>query len=154
MKLLIISLLASALLGTHLCQAAGSETPRSFLRGIYAHYADESSDFDPTGDAAGGIFDPRLLFLIRQDQAVPAGEEGWLDSDPICACQDFANFRLRKISIEKKGYGEVLATVDFENDGAKKRVTYDLVRITGHWKIRDIKEPGIPSLRMFLALHH
>ena len=60
---------------------------RAFVDGLYQAY--QAGDPDYLWNGADGAFSPRLLSLIRKDQAdAPEGETGLLDWDPICDCQD------------------------------------------------------------------
>jgi hypothetical protein len=69
---------------------ASAQTPadgRAFVTGLYGAYNGGEPDY--LGRQAGAVFSPRLLSLVRKDQAAtPEGEVGALDWDPICDCQD------------------------------------------------------------------
>jgi hypothetical protein len=120
----------------------------AFLRSVYAPYRADGKPIDLTGPQAEKILDPSLVALLREDQAAVQGEVGVLDGDPICACQDF-DIRSIQASVRPDGDGKATAIVRFKNFGRAKvtEVRFDLVAIKGAWRIFDIHEKEIPSLR-------
>jgi hypothetical protein len=136
------------------CVAATGQSASQFLRTLYAHYASGQSDFNPTGRLAPTLFTPALLSLIRHDQTREAGDVGRLDHDPVCACQDFDGFRPQSITITTETSAATHAIVRFHNAGHETTVGYSLVRQHGQWKIADIANPAMPSLRHFLSPTH
>jgi hypothetical protein len=134
-------------------QAAAQDitSAEGFLRKLYNGYLTGQPAPNPTGRAAGELFTTALLALIRADQALAAGELGVLQRDPICACQDYDRLEQLKISMEPAGPTQARGTVSFVNSGTPTTVQYRLVEQDGRWRIGDIAEPGIPSLRHFLA---
>jgi len=82
--------LLAALLPPLQAQAGLSlDAARTFTAGLYAAYRHGEPDY--AGARARTTFAPRLLALIRDDKAAtPPGDEGTLDWDPICNCQDDA----------------------------------------------------------------
>ncbi len=151
MKPFLCGVLVPFLLSGSFCRAAPPRTPRAFLQALHAHYAPGRSGFSPTG-AADALFTPSLLALIHQDQAVPAGAVGRLDSDPVCACQDYDGFMPQTIKVTAQTADTARATVRFNNDGTETVVGYDLVGRAGQWRIDDIADPQMPSLRAFLTV--
>jgi hypothetical protein len=127
----------------------------NFLRRLYANYDGKHQDVDLIGDHASQWFDPELAALIEAERS--SGEAGTLDSDPICDCQDYGHLSVRITVLTADGKGaraSVVATetdTGFDADGRKPRAfTYDLVRMNGQWRIHDISEPQMPSLRQAL----
>ena len=120
-----------------------------FLRGLYAPYVRGKAP-DPTGNMANDIFTPGLLGLIRKDKASAAGEVGRLDHDPICACQDYDALKSLRIDLSSTGRDATHAAVSFLNNGQSVTVGFSLVRTAAGWRIDDLQERGIASLRAFL----
>ena len=69
-----------------------------------------------------------LAGLIKADRALALGEVGVLD-----------------------GPKRTKATVAFDNAGTKTTVRYRLEAVDGKWRIADISEPSLQSLRRVLA---
>jgi hypothetical protein len=136
------------LLGEAVAQT--EESPSQFISKIYDQYSLGKPAPDFLGSAADELFTPRLLKLIRADQALANGEAGLLDRDPICACQDYHDIGVKNIDVKTKGHDEATASVGIENAGKKMTIIFSLVRAPGGWKIDDIEEDQIHSLRAFL----
>ena len=128
-------------------QEAG--TPDDFLRNLYAPYAAGNAP-SPIGPAAASLFDPGLLVLIQRDQQLANGEVGILDHDPICGCQDYDPLTMIAVSVEPPTGDRVVASVSFMNGTEPVMVGFQLVTVQGQWRIYDIEEANIPSLRALL----
>lgn len=146
-------LLLAAMLATVAAPAVAQDlkSAEAFLRSLYSGYMTGQKTPSPTGQAANGLFAPPLLALIRADRALAAGEAGILDQDPICACQDYDKLEQLKIGLEPAGPARANGTVSFENSGTATTVQFSLMEVDGKWRIGDISEPGIKSMRRFLA---
>jgi hypothetical protein len=107
------------------------------------------------------LFDADMRKLMEEDRRLtPAGDEGALDSDPFCACQDDTGM---KVQFRVLGATATAATAEANlvyPDG-KDRVVFRLVREHGLWRIHDMASKDMPSLRKvfidsnaFLAKHH
>ena len=127
------------------------ESAAAFLRRIYAPYVAGTAE-SPTDRLATSLFDPGLLQLVRRDEAAAHGEVGVLDHDPLCACQDYSPLSDVAINVPPQPRDRVThATVSFRNGDPRVRIAFQLVRVGGRWRIHDIAEPDIPSLRRLLA---
>jgi hypothetical protein len=134
------------------CPVASGQDVKSaeaFLRAIYAAYTPKGKPVDLTGPHAETILAPSLAALMRTDQALADGEVGAIDSDPICACQDF-DIRSVTVAAAADGPDKTRATASFRNFGKPTRVEFDLVAAGSGWRIYDIHEEDIPSLRKLL----
>jgi hypothetical protein len=123
----------------------------SFLRTLYAGYAPGKKPPASFGKDVDRLFAPALAGLIRADSALAMGEVGTLDSDPICACQDWDKLKVTKIDLMPDGPKRARATVSFDNAGGKTTVRYWLEAVDGKWRIADISERSMESLRQMLA---
>jgi len=122
---------------------------RRFVAGLYAAYGKEPGP-DYTAHGAGqDIYAPKLLALMRKDEAAAQGEVGAVDFDPICDCQDYSITRVT-ISVNRAASGKTIAQVRFKNSNAWQRVTLDLVPVGGVWKISDVHGTHVKSLLRFL----
>jgi hypothetical protein len=127
-----------------------TETARVFLDRIYAQYVGPGNGPQCLGKDAPELFAPELLTLIREDQRNSQGEVGLLDHDPICSCQDFENLKVTKIKVTESGTNRAKAKVSFVNGGRKVEVGFLLVRKSDQWRILDIQESKVPSLKSYL----
>lgn len=131
-------------------RAQDAKTVEPFLHGIYDRYKASGAPVDISGPEAAELYDPDLLALIRADQKAVNGEAGVLDADPICACQDH-DIRAVKLSIRSVGVAHVEATATFKNLGTATVIRFDLVAVDAGWRIADIHEKGVGSLKKALA---
>lgn len=122
-----------------------------FLRILYDGYTKSRKVPDPIGKDPGRLFTPALAGLIKADRALALGELGILDINPICACQDWAGLKVTKIEVAPDGPKRAKATVSLDNAGGKMTVHYRLEAVDGQWRIADIAERSIESLRQMLA---
>ena len=118
---------------------------RAFETGLYAAY--ERGEPDYLGRGAGAVFSPRLLSLIRSDQAAtPEGDAPALDWDPICDCQDSDELEGLAVVTARAGSGRVRATARFRQGGETRTVRLDLVSAGGRWRVDEIRTSDVPSL--------
>ncbi len=131
--------------------SAAPASPVAFLESIYARYVPEGRPFNPLGIEAPRFFTPGLLALVRRDRIQARGEVGQLDGDPICACQDFGPLTGFHYTIGNQTPARTEVTAEFINQDKPTRVHFTLKPVSGGWRIDDIAEPGIPSLRRLLG---
>lgn len=119
--------------------AGGADQALAFVKSFYV------GDGPPMD---GKTFDPSMTALIQQDaKRTPKGDEGALDSDPFCDCQD--NTGMQTGFVVKSVTPETAVVVANLNFGGSHTdaVTYDLVMQPAGWRVHDISSSGIPSLR-------
>jgi hypothetical protein len=143
----ILLLLGCLAAGT--AQAQDIKAAESFLKGIYANYKAKGAGVDLTGPKAETVVTPDFANLLRLDQQAVNGEVGVIEADPICSCQDF-DIRAVTLSIQPDGSGRAKATAGFKNLGHSTQISFDLATIGGQWRIDDIHDKDIPSLRKAL----
>lgn len=124
-------------------------TAAKFLHTVYASYRPDGHPISPTDSRANLIYSHALLELMASDRRAVQGEAGILDADPICACQDY-DIRSVQITAAVTSQGRVRATATFSNLGAHTTIGFDLISAGSGWRIADIHEPNIPSLRTAL----
>lgn len=149
MRLLIITCSIGILLAPQ-TWASDAKAARAFLEQVYAKYAASSKGPDTLGKDAPDLFAPELLALIREDQRISQGEIGLLDHDPICSCQDSEGLQVTAVQVTPMGQYRVKAKVSFVNGGHPVRVGFSLIQESGHWRILDIAEATVPSLKRYL----
>ena len=130
-------------------QAQDLKAAESFLRSIYATYTAKGHPADLSGPKAETILEPSLAALLRTDQKLADGEVAALESDPICNCQDF-DIHGATVAATADGAGKAKATASFKNFGKTYKVEFDLVASGTGWRIFDIHEQDMPSLRKLL----
>ena len=147
---LLLAISLAALLVSHGWGEDG-QSAREFLQQVYAKYAGNGEGPQTLGKDAPKLFAPELLALIREDQRRSQGEVGLLDHDPICSCQDFEGLEVTAIKVTPGRAARAKAEITFVNSGNAVRVGFELVRKSRHWRILDVIEAEIPSLRAYLA---
>ena len=124
--------------------AQDQKSATAFLAEIYTHYKDGAEPPDPAT-----VYDPVLQKLIADDATALDGDVGVLDGDPICDCQDY-DIRAVKLTVHMRGPGRADATAAFKNLGRAVTVRFDLVAVDGAWRIADIRNSGMGSLKQAL----
>lgn len=152
-------IVACAILSSQPAHAADLSGPdlgaaKVFLVKLYSHYPQRrgASAFDPTGRGAPAVFDPAMIALFREDaRLTPKGDEGAIDSDPICHCQDDDGMVSTVEAVTPAGPSKATAQVRLRFTAARPvetvRLDMDLVVVNGQWRIHDIHAKDEPSLR-------
>jgi hypothetical protein len=144
--------LASVL--TAACAAAGAAradaAAKAFLEKIYAAYKGKNSKGVPLdSDAKLRLyFEPKLAALMIKDMkdAQKRGDVPELDSDPFVAGQDWEIGPV-DIAVRDTAPDKASAAVKFANFKMPTTVLYDLVKLSGSWRIADITWDGKDTLR-------
>ena len=131
---------------------------RSFVTALYSHYPapKHGPEFDPTGRSAGAVFDPGMVAMLREDKRLTQpGDEGAIEADPLCACQDDSGLKadIGDIHPVDASHASAAVTLHFRASRPPEtiHVTLDLVDVQGQWRIHDISTKDMPSLRTYLA---
>ena len=155
-KVILASLaFAASLLPLAAPAARPPASAEAFIHELYAAYHPGGRPIELTGPRAAIVLAPALLALVEADKRALGGETGALDADPICACRSWSRLEIRRLVITQRRHNRAQADVvfvDARRHGAAipREVRYDLVRIAGAWKIFDLHERGILSLRQKL----
>jgi hypothetical protein len=147
---------ATALLAQTTFPAAAmpAQSPEQFVRGLYAQYVPGGKPVAFDYPEAGRIVDSDMLALLRRDRDLtPKGDEGVLDADPVCQCQDWGTLKILSMEIKPVDKDRSSATVAFSNLDGHQTVRLDLVRVNGRWKIHDIGTADSPSLLTYLRTY-
>jgi hypothetical protein len=152
--------LAAALLapsGSTRAAALDAAGAKAFVESIYARYhGPDAEAFVPLSDTtASTLFEPSTAKLILQGSKVNEEEEvGPLDFDPICTCQDPDGIRA-DVTAQMTGPATATATaiVYFpqQPQSTRREVRFDLVGANGVWRVHDLHEQDLPSLRALMA---
>jgi hypothetical protein len=129
---------------------AASLSPVDFLKQVFANYR-LVTNFNPLGKGAPGIFSAGLLKLIRQDERNAHGEVGRLDHDPVCDCQDYDVMTGFDYVLTQQTDNRASVSVRFVDGATPTSVSFVLVRTGNEWRIDDVADPKMPSLRRFLT---
>jgi hypothetical protein len=145
---------ALILCGSFAAASAQTASPKAFVEAIYKTYLGKNAKGVPLADEAAirRYFAPPLADAMVKDRADAdkAGEVPTLDGDPFIDAQDWQIARL-KVEVKPAGADTATATVTFTNFRKPVRVTLDLVRVTGAWRIAEIKMPS-GSLRELMKV--
>ncbi|WP_254073473.1 DUF3828 domain-containing protein [Acidisphaera sp. S103] len=91
-----------------------------------------------------------MLKLIREDERNAHGEVGRLDHDPVCDCQDYDVMTGFDCVVTQQTDRRASVSVRFVNGATSTSVSFVLARIGNEWRIDDVADPQMPSLRRFL----
>lgn len=139
-----------------MARSPGLADAKAFVASVYAHYPTKTGPgtFDPTGKNAGEIFDRATAALLREDARLANGEEGAIDADPICQCQDDTGMKVDGIAVSAPGPDRVVAKVRLRfaemRPAVVVNVDLDLVVEHGRWRVHDIRSHDMASLRRAL----
>jgi hypothetical protein len=118
---------------------SGRSAAEQFLRAVYAKY---QADGDGVSANDRAVYDSRLLTLMRADrEAAGKGYVGWLDFDPLCACQDF-DIRAVKIAFLPAGNRWRDAEVRFRNLDQDVTLHLELRFTPVGWRVADVSSPS------------
>lgn len=113
---------------------ADSASAEAFVRRIYARFSQETAE---TAEAAP--YSARLTALLAENaRLTPAGDQGYLDSDPFCGCQDWDSFSLDNVAIIPIGDDRLDGAVTFTNRGVRAQHAVVMVREQGQWRVDDV----------------
>ena len=137
-----------------IADAADAAAAKTYLEGLYAHYkTSKDSTFELYAVDGRGPFDPDLVALLKADQKALKGDEGVLESDLLCDCQDFESLHAT-IAVQSATPTTARATSDFQDSGIADAKpghdSFDLVKVGQVWRIDDIHTADMPSLRKAL----
>ena len=134
---------ASVLLGGWAARAQDAGRAEAFIRQLYARYTTKQ-EFSPFADVltVRAIATPGLAQLVHRDQVLStaAHDEGGLDADPVCGCQDPGGMRLDSVAVAPGAAGQATATaiLQFGSDRVTRR--FLLQAVGGEWRIDDITD--------------
>ena len=151
-NLLLVGVILAAT--TSFASAAAPSEARQFVAGRYDRYRHPGTEY--LGRDARLAFTKKLLLLIRVDQArAPNGYARTLDWDPICDCQDPDGIRLKTLDVRVVAPTKAKALVALAwKGGATRRVTLDLAKVDGIWRVADVYTRETPSLVALLQRQH
>ena len=118
------------------------DTPEALIEAFYAPYLADNMDFDP--DAEIAFRSASLQGLYEADEAATLpGDQGTLDFDPYIGGQDWTITDFEAGQAQVRG-DTASIEVTFKNFGDMRKLTYELVKEDGGWKINDLvsKTPG------------
>jgi len=131
--------------------ALDAASARAFVEKLYSHYPTKpgQSEFNPTGKNASQVFDPGMIEAFREDTKLAGGEVGFVDSDPLCQCQDDSGLKAKVVSVTVTGPNAADAVVNLEypSDKVTIALTLHLVPVNGAWRIYDLSAGDVKSYR-------
>jgi len=132
--------------------ALDAASARAFVEKLYSHYPSKPgnrSAFDPTGKNASQVFDPGMIAAFREDTRLAHGEVGFVDSDPICQCQDDSGLKatIASATITAPNAADVVVNLEYPSDKVTIVLTLHLVPVNGAWRIYDLSAGDVKSYR-------
>jgi hypothetical protein len=133
---------------------AGAEnqtaTAQAVVTDLYKQHDSKKSPFFQTKSRAllDKYFTKELVDMIWNDAITSKNEVGVLAGDPLYNAQDIEikNFSIGKATVTGD---RATVPVSFTNYTKKEALTFDLVRVSGAWKIDDINYGGGESLKQW-----
>jgi hypothetical protein len=147
-SLIVFLCLLPAIAGAE-SSATDAASVRAFFESIYRHYGKNGKGIDPLGTAGAKVFDSSFRALLRADaRAAGPGEVGVVDSDLLCACQDWDNVRDLSVALRPGGPSITIADVSFAlgtGTNARRKIEFALVRVHGDWRIHNVIDRTDPA---------
>ncbi|AQR63442.1 hypothetical protein BZG35_08695 [Brevundimonas sp. LM2] len=122
--------------------AAQSLGPEPFVRALYAQYEVGGPQGDRPAPGQEPLYSRTLNALVGADFRAANGEVPTLNYDPICACQDQADFAVTAVAVAQSAPNAAEANVSFTNLGEARTLTLKLVREGVNWKVDDVVDDG------------
>ncbi|MGH8053533.1 MAG: DUF3828 domain-containing protein [Stenotrophomonas sp.] len=118
---------------------------RTFLSHVYASYHPDAPLHAMLPDEQ--VYAPALLAAMEANRKAYDGEVGYLDSDPLCQCQDTAqDLRALDFEITPLGAGRLRAAATLADVDNPLALDLTLSRHGDQWRVADIASPRAPSL--------
>ena len=129
--------------------APDTASARAFVEKLYSHYPSKphGKAFDPTGKNASEVFDRGMIAAFREDARLSNGEVGFVDSDPLCQCQDDTDLKSKVESVTMTGPNAADVVVNLQYPDATRALTLHLVPVNGAWRIHDLSMGDMKSYR-------
>lgn len=121
------------------------------VQDIYSNLYREDSKLSSL-DQAEGIYSTKLQGLIKNERQkqIASGGTGKLSADPLCNCQNPASVKVIKITLNNENLDKASVNVALSVSGNIEKLSLDLIKESGGWKISDVVSQEIPSLEQFL----
>lgn len=124
--------------------AAAGQSPQAFVERLYDSYRNEN--YSPF-EHSERVFAPQLNAAIKEDERLAHGDVGFLDGDPICACQDTGGMHSRLVSVSASGRSATAhVLLKWDGDEESRDVRLNLVRTPAGWRVADVGTSDEPSL--------
>jgi hypothetical protein len=120
-----------------------------WTKNLYVEYKKNFIEMSILGPNADTIYCPELLKLVQSDKKIANGENGFLDWDPLCDCQDPEGIQIDQITLDRK-YKAIYVDLKFTISETKMSLTLKLSKIGKKWLICDVGSPTTPSLYEYL----
>jgi len=130
--------------------AAPGDDPEPFVAALYARYQADPGFFVAMSDAA--VYSPSFMRVSAANAAFHARHaDVSYDADPLCGCQEHDWMTKPQIVVRRTAPASAKATVTFVIEDIDVRsVVLTLVWTPAGWRVDDIGDPRIPSLRTWL----
>jgi len=134
------ALLLVAFAGSVNAQSVPDQSPEALLGFVYQHYVGKSGADDVTFNwidkpLVDQLFEPTLSAAIQKDSE--NNEESALGADPFVNGQDF-DVKSAAFEVVTPGTEFTRINARLVNFGEPVTIGFDLVRVRGAWRIRDI----------------
>src|SRR5579864_2955914 len=115
--------------------ALDAASAKAFVEKLYSHYPSKPgnrSAFDPTGKNASQVFDPGMIAAFREDTRLAHGEVGFIDSDPLCQCQDDSGLKatIGAVTMTDPNAADVVVNLEYPSEKVTIALTLHLVPVS------------------------
>jgi hypothetical protein len=133
--------------------APPGDDPESFVRALYNRFASDPNFFVGLSDMSDeAVYSPSLMQVLSANRDFHAKHSDLgLNGDPICDCQEHEWMTTPRIAVHSTGPASAEATADFIiEDFYVRSMTLKLVQTPAGWRVDDVGDPDMPSLRHWL----
>lgn len=120
--------------------AADTAVAERFLRTIYAGYSPDGPGVPNKILKESDVYDASLIALMKADQDAADGEVGYLNGDPLCACQDWGDIRIKSLAFAVVEGDRLKASVVLKDvvTGEGRKLDLLLHRTAQGWRVEDV----------------
>ncbi|WP_374439705.1 hypothetical protein [Pseudomonas panipatensis] len=147
--LLLLCLLGSSALPAPVPAAEPSNDIERFVRALYLNYQAKGKPVRLNDPRADTLITADLRAVIGGNAKALNGAAGLLDTDPLCACRQH-DLSVEQLSISMNGEKRASVSVTFINQGWRRTTRLSLAKTRAGWRIDDVAQPNMPSLRRAL----
>lgn len=151
---LLLVLLASLAPSSQGQSQGGQRTAKveveSFVRRLYGDEGPGALSGDIGEARARRWLSPALARALKAYRAARHEGAGLLENDPLCVCRRSPGLELEQLHVNLAGEGRATVRVILVHEQWRRGVLLRLVRRGGAWRLDDLAQPTMPSLRQAL----
>ncbi|MED5612102.1 hypothetical protein VV867_30730 [Pseudomonas sp. JH-2] len=122
----------------------------SFVRRLYGDEGPGAFSADSGEARARRWLSPALAQALAAYRSARHAGPGLLEKDPLCLCRRSRALELEQLDVSLAGDGRATARVVLVHEQWRRGVRLHLVRRGKAWRLDDLAQPALPSLRRAL----